>query len=67
MNEYLTIKKVAENWSVTLRRIQVLCAKGKIPGAVKFGRDWDIPKDAVKPEDSRVTTGEYKNWRCRSE
>lgn len=67
MNEYLTIKKVAENWSVTPRRIQVLCAKGKIPGAVKFGRDWAIPKDAVKPEDGRVTTGEYKNWRCRSE
>lgn len=32
-------------------------------GAVKFGRDWAVPMDTEKPEDGRVTTGEYKNWR----
>ena len=57
------IKEIAEKWELTTRRVQKLCAEGKIPGASKFGRDWAIPKDAEKPVDQRVTTGEYKNWR----
>ena len=63
MVEYLTIKEVAEKWDVTPRRIQRMCAAGRIDGARKFGRDWAIPADAKKPKDARVTTGEYKNWR----
>lgn len=60
---YTTIKEVAEQWGITPRRVQVLCNKGKIPGAEKFGRDWAVPRNAEKPEDGRVKTGEYKNWR----
>jgi len=60
---YTTIKEIAEQWGITPRRVQILCNKGKILGAVKFGRDWAVPKNAEKPEDGRVTTGEYKNWR----
>jgi len=30
------------------------CAQGKMPGAVRFGVTWAIPKDAVKPKDGRV-------------
>ncbi|MDP4145384.1 MAG: DNA-binding protein [Bacillota bacterium] len=60
---YTTIKEIAEQWGITPRRVQVLCNKGKVSGAVKFGRDWAVPKNAQKPEDGRVTTGEYKNWR----
>jgi hypothetical protein len=60
---YTTIKEIAEQWGITPRRVQVLCNNGKIPGAVKFGRDWAVPRNAEKPEDGRVTTGEYKNWR----
>ena len=26
--------------------MQLLCAGGKIEGAMRFGRDWMIPKDA---------------------
>lgn len=63
MNDYLTIKEVSVKWGLTERRIQKLCSEGKIPGAVKFGRDWAVPKDAEKPPDGRITTGEYKNWR----
>ncbi|EDP15102.1 hypothetical protein CLOBOL_04794 [Enterocloster bolteae ATCC BAA-613] len=64
---YTTIKNIAEQWGMTPRWIQTLCSNGKIPGAVKFGRDWAIPKDAMKPTDGRVTTGEYKNWRNKME
>lgn len=63
MEGFLTIKEVAEKWNLTPRRIQKLCADGRIPGASKFGRDWAIPKDAEKPVDERVTTGEYRDWR----
>lgn len=67
MEGYMTIKEAAEVWGVTPRRIQVLCADGRIDGAMKFGRDWAIPKDAKKPVDKRVTTGEYRNWRKKKE
>lgn len=60
---YATIKETAERWNITVRQVQYLCAKGQVEGAVKFGRAWAIPKEAKKPTDGRVTTGEYRNWR----
>ena len=63
MEGYFTIKEIAAKWNLTVRRVQKMCADGKIPGASKFGRDWAIPVDAEKPIDERVTTGEYINWR----
>ena len=65
MNDYLTIKEVAEKWSLTTRRVQKMCSDGLIPGVIRFGRAWAIPKDAERPADLRVTTGEYKNWRVK--
>lgn len=64
---YTTIKDIAEKWGMTPRWVQMLCSKGKIPGALKFGRDWAIPIDASKPQDGRQTTGEYKNWRKKKD
>lgn len=52
--DYMTAKEVAGKWGITLRRVQVLCAQGKILGAVRFGVTWAIPKDAVKSKDGRV-------------
>lgn len=60
---YTTIRETAERWDVTVRQVQYLCAKGQVEGALKFGRAWAIPKEAKKPTDGRVTTGEYRNWR----
>ena len=51
--DYMTAKEAAEKLAITPRRVQVLCAQGKIPGAVRFGVTWAIPKDAVKPKDGR--------------
>lgn len=28
---------------MTQRNVRMLCVAGKIPGAVKFGRNWSIP------------------------
>lgn len=63
MDNYITIKELANRWNVSPRRIQRMCAEGRIEGASKFGRDWAIPSDTERPRDARVTTGEYRNWR----
>lgn len=63
MNDFVTIKEISEKWNITPRRIQKMCAGGKIPGAIKFGRDWAIPVNSEKPKDARVKSGEYRNRR----
>lgn len=60
MEDFLTIKEIAEQWGITPRRVQKMCADGRVKGAKKFGRDWAIPFDAEKPHDRRITTGNYK-------
>lgn len=55
--DYLKIQEVAEKWGVSVRSAQLMCASGKIEGAVRFGRDWMIPKDAKKPMDGRTRLG----------
>ena len=55
--EYLKIEEAAKNWDIGIRRVQILCAEGKIEGATRFGRSWMIPKDAVKPIDGRTRAG----------
>ena len=57
--EYLSIKQTSEKWGITVRRIQVLCVEGRIPGATKIGSYWAIPVDAKKPEDQRIMSGKY--------
>jgi hypothetical protein len=49
----MTTKEAAEKWGVTPRQVQLLCAKGRVPGAVRFGNAWVIPEDAQKPKDGR--------------
>jgi len=49
----MTVKDAAEKWGVTPRWVQMLCAQDKIPGAVRFGVTWAIPKNAVRPKDGR--------------
>ena len=55
--EYIKIEEVAKKWEITPRRVQSLCAAGKIEGATRFGRDWMIPKNALKPIDGRTKAG----------
>lgn len=55
--EYLKIEEAAKKWEIGARRVQILCAEGKIEGAMRFGRSWMIPKDARKPVDGRTRAG----------
>ena len=53
---YMTVKQAAEKWGISDRRVRILCAEGKIPGAYQEGRGWKIPVNAVKPTDGRYKT-----------
>ena len=63
---YLTIREIAELWGISKRRVQILCSQGRIEGVTRFGNKWAIPTNAVKPDDRRITTGQYRNWRKKS-
>lgn len=52
--DYLKIDEVATRWGISTRRLQTLCAQGKIQGATRFGRAWMIPKTTEKPADGRT-------------
>lgn len=51
--EYLTSVEMSEKWGITSRRISVLCAEGRIEGAIKKGKTWLIPSETKKPADAR--------------
>lgn len=51
---YMTTKEAGLKWSISDRRIRILCTEGKIEGAVKIGRNWSVPSDAMKPIDNRT-------------
>lgn len=57
--EYMTIKEAAEKWGLSVRRIQDICKENKVPGVMKFGTAWAIPRDAVRPTDKRIKSGKY--------
>lgn len=59
---YIKIDEVAKKWGVTPRSVQSMCAKGKIEGAERFGREWMIPKNAKKPADGRTKESRQKEY-----
>ena len=52
-------KEMSAVWSISERRVREFCEEEKIPGAVKLGRQWQIPDGAERPADSRIVTGRY--------
>lgn len=51
--EYMTASQASKKWSISQRRVQILCSEGRIPGVFKLGEAWAIPADLDKPEDKR--------------
>ena len=54
---YMNVREASERWGLAERRITALCRDGRIAGAGKKGKSWEIPDDAPKPLDGR--TSEY--------
>lgn len=57
--KYISTSEAAEKWSLSKRRIIVLCNEGRINGAQKAGATWIIPETATKPNDARIKSGKY--------
>lgn len=51
--ELLTTSEIADKWNISRRRVSLLCAEGRIKGAILKGKMWLIPADAKKPNDPR--------------
>ncbi len=57
-NKYMTASQAADIWKISQRRVQILCAKGRIEGVFKLGENWAIPQNAKKPSDKRIKNNE---------
>jgi len=55
----LSTKEISKIWGISARRVAILCAEGRIPGAQQVGANWGIPEDAEKPSDARIKSGKY--------
>ena len=49
----------AIKWNISRRRVEALCAQGRIEGVQRLGGMWLIPENAEKPADARVKSGKY--------
>ena len=50
---FMTASQAAKKWNISQRRVQILCAEGRIEGVFKLGDAWAIPENAEKPIDAR--------------
>lgn len=57
MERFMTTKEASGKWSISPRRINILCKTGRIPGAYKENKQWMIPENTIKPADKRLKAG----------
>lgn len=50
---YISARDAAEKWSISQRRVAILCGEGRVANATMVGNMWIIPADAEKPIDAR--------------
>lgn len=55
--DYINIEEAAQKWGLSVRRVQDLCKMDKVPGAKRFGTNWMVPANAVRPPDGRSKAG----------
>lgn len=60
MDSMMNCKEAAALWDISERWVSILCKEGKIPGAVKQGHRWVLPRNTEKPADGRVKSGAYR-------
>ena len=47
--DFMTTKEVAEKWNISVCQAQNHCKNGRIKDVLRVGRNYLIPKDAMKP------------------
>lgn len=65
MSDFYTVSQYAEYTGKDPGNIRKMLINGQLKGE-KLGKQWIIPKDSIYPEDKRVKSGNYRNWRKRS-
>lgn len=65
MKEYYTVSEYAAIVGKDTGNIRKLLINGEIKGE-KIGRQWIIPKSESYPEDRRIKSGNYRNWRKKT-
>lgn len=48
--KFLSVAETAKKWDISERSVRNYCANGRIPGAFRKGKTWNIPENAVKPK-----------------
>ncbi|MCD8295932.1 MAG: N-6 DNA methylase [Clostridia bacterium] len=51
---FISAQEAAKKWDISKRRVQTLCAGGRIENAARVGNMWLIPSDINKPYDARL-------------
>ena len=46
---YFSVAETAKRWGLSERSVRNYCAHGRIPGALLFGKTWNVPENAEKP------------------
>lgn len=54
MIQYMSAREAAEKWSISQRRVSILCSECRIPDVAMLGNMWIIPRNAEKPVDARM-------------
>jgi len=52
--EHICVKEASKKWGISPRRVQSLCAQGRVVGAERLGNAWAIPTTAQKPLNIRI-------------
>lgn len=61
--QVLNVDSYAYLCNVDTRTVRAWIARGKLPQAQKFGRDWMIPNGTPRPEDRRYVENPIRNRR----
>lgn len=61
-SKFLSVAEFCEKFGKDPGNVRRLITQGRIP-AQKVGKQWIIPSDAAPPDDKRVKSGKYRNWR----
>lgn len=65
MDDFYTVSEFASIVGKDAGNIRRMLIKGEIKGD-KIGNQWIIPKTESYPEDKRLKSGNYRNWRKKS-
>lgn len=60
--DYIPFADYAKEWKVAMVTMHAWRRRGKLPGAIKIGREWYLPVDSTKPEPKkRGVKGKYED------